>query len=403
MRILHLLDHSLPLHSGYSFRTHAILKEQKKRGWQTRQITSSKQDHDKNTVVTVDAITYERSTATENWRQRLPVFNQLAVSRDLAACAVPLVQDFAPQILHAHSSSLNGLAGITLARRFKLPLVYELRAFWEDAAVDHGTTTEGSARYRATRMLETHVLRKADAVTTICHGIRQDLIGRGIPPEKITVIPNAVDVDAFDHTSKPDTATADRLGITGKTVLGFIGSFYAYEGLDLLIAALPKILANVNDACLLLVGGGYQDAALRAQVQQLGLTDKVIFTGRVPHEQVSTYYDLIDVLVYPRHSMRLTETVTPLKPLEAMAQGRLLIASDVGGHKELIEDGVTGSLFRAGDADDLAATACALLSDRSNWPARISAGRHFVEKERSWPTSVSNYEPVYRSLLTNPA
>ena len=308
------------------------------------------------------------------------MFNQLAVSRDLAACAVPLVQDFAPQILHAHSSSLNGLAGITLARRFKLPLVYELRAFWEDAAVDHGTTTEGSARYRATRMLETHVLRKADAVTTICHGIRQDLIGRGIPPEKITVIPNAVDVDAFDHTSKPDTATADRLGITGKTVLGFIGSFYAYEGLDLLIAALPKILANVNDACLLLVGGGYQDAALRAQVQQLGLTDKVIFTGRVPHEQVSTYYDLIDVLVYPRHSMRLTETVTPLKPLEAMAQGRLLIASDVGGHKELIEDGVTGSLFRAGDADDLAATACDLLSDRSNWPARISAGRHFVEQ-----------------------
>ncbi|NNF17904.1 MAG: glycosyltransferase, partial [Gammaproteobacteria bacterium] len=290
LRIFHLLDHSLPLHSGYSFRTHAILKEQKNRGWHTRQITSTKQDDDKNSPVTVDGITYERSVVTPDWRQRLPVFNQLAVSRDLARCAAPLVQEFSPDILHAHSSALNGLAGITLARQFQLPLVYELRAFWEDAAVDHGTTTAGSMRYRATRMLETHVLRKADAITTICQGIRQDLIGRGLMPEKITVIPNAVDVDSFDHTSKPNPALAAELGIENKTVLGFIGSFYAYEGLDLLIAAFTKILAVKNDACLLLVGGGYQDQALRDQVAQLGLVDHVIFTGRVPHAQVSEYY-----------------------------------------------------------------------------------------------------------------
>ena len=101
---------------------------------------------------------------------------------------------------------------------------------------------------------------------------------------------------------------------------------------------------------MLLVGGGPQEAALQAQAQQLGVPDKVVFTGRVPHAEVQRYYDLIDVLAYPRHSMRLTELVTPLKPLEAMAQGRLLVASDVGGHQELIRDGETGSLFRAGDA-----------------------------------------------------
>lgn len=403
MRIFHLLDHSLPLHSGYSFRTHSILKEQQARGWQTRQITSTKQDEDKNSTFTVDGVTYERSAVSGGWRQQLPVFSQFAVAYDLQRCAAPLIEEFAPDVLHAHSSALNGLAGLRLSRQFALPLVYELRAFWEDAAVNHGTTTEGSARYRATRMLETHVTRKAAAVTTICDGIKLDLIGRGIMPEKIAVIPNAVNVDQFDHTSVPDPALAARLGLAGKTVLGFIGSFYAYEGLDLLISAFPQILQRYPDVQLLLVGGGYQDQALKEQVALLGLEKQVVFTGRVPHEEVATYYDLMDVLVYPRHSMRLTETVTPLKPLEAMAQGRLLIASDVGGHKELIEDGVTGSLFKAGDVDDLARTACDLLDNRSSWPARVAAGRSFVERERNWAASVARYDAVYRAVMQKKA
>jgi glycosyltransferase involved in cell wall biosynthesis len=185
-------------------------------------------------------------------------------------------------------------------------------------------------------------------------------------------------------------------------VLGFIGSFYAYEGLDLLLEALPEMLAKRPEVRLLLVGGGPQDAALKAQAQALGIADKIVFTGRVPHAEVNRYYDLVDVLVYPRHSMRLTELVTPLKPLEAMAQGRLLVASDVGGHKELIRDGETGVLFKAGDAKRLAAATLDLLSKPETWSGMRQRGRGFVENERNWRVSVSNYPAVYERLLAAP-
>ncbi|MFK8032049.1 MAG: TIGR04063 family PEP-CTERM/XrtA system glycosyltransferase [Gammaproteobacteria bacterium] len=398
MRILHLLDHSLPLHSGYSFRTHNILSAQRARGWSTEQITSTKQDSDKNTPHTVDGITYQRSEERPSLKRKLPAVHQFAVADDLEHAGAQWVESFKPDVIQAHSSALNGLAGLRLAKRFKVPFVYELRAFWEDAAVDHGHTSEGSLRYRATRMLETYVVRNADAVTTICNGIRQDLIGRGIPPEKITVIPNAVNIDKFEISRGKDAAFAQSLGLGDAAVIGFIGSFYAYEGLDLLIKAFPAILRHHSNARLLLVGGGFQDGALRAQVAQLNLEDNVIFTGRVPHEEVNQYYDLIDVLAYPRHSMRLTELVTPLKPLESMAQGRLLVASDVGGHKELINHGVTGSLFKAGDAEDLARSVNELLGSPEQWPDRIAAGRKFVEEERNWTKSISNYAEVYERL-----
>ena len=306
-------------------------------------------------------------------------------------------------MLHAHSPVLNAIPALRVGRRLGLPVVYEVRAFWEDAAVDHGTTHEGSARYRLTRSLETWALKRADHVTTICEGLRSDIVGRGVPAERVTVIPNAVDIEAFDPGGTPDEALKAELGLAGCTVVGFIGSFYAYEGLDLLLDALPRIVRTLPDVRLLLVGGGPQEQALREQAARLGLESSVVFTGRVPHAEVQRYYDLIDVLAYPRHSMRLTELVTPLKPLEAMAQGRLLVASDVGGHRELIRDGETGMLFRAGSADSLAETIVQLLAKREYWPELRLAGRRFVEQERNWAASVARYHDVYGGLLGEPA
>jgi PEP-CTERM/exosortase A-associated glycosyltransferase len=260
-------------------------------------------------------------------------------------------------------------------------------------------STEGSLRYRLTRALETRALRRADHVFTICEGLRRDIVARGIAASKVTVIPNAVDIEAFDVGGQPDAALKAQLGLTGATVVGFIGSFYAYEGLDLLLDALPALLQRRPEVRVLLVGGGPQDAALKAQAQRLGVADKVVFTGRVPHAEVQRYYDLVDVLVYARHSMRLTELVTPLKPLEAMAQGRLLVASDVGGHRELIRDGETGQLFRAGSTESLVAAVVSLLERRADWPRIRAAGRHFVETERHWGASAARYRAPYEALL----
>jgi PEP-CTERM/exosortase A-associated glycosyltransferase len=234
---------------------------------------------------------------------------------------------------------------------------------------------------------------------TICEGLRKDLIARGVPRQKITVVPNGVDVDRFAGSGAPDTALKASLGLEGSVVLGFVGSFYAYEGLDLLVAALPQILSSYSNARMLLVGGGFQEGHLRQQAISLGLADKIVFTGRVPHDQVNRYYDLIDVLVYPRLPIRLTELVTPLKPLEAMAQGRLVVASDVGGHRELMRDGETATLFKAGNVDDLANKVTGLLSHSQRWPSLRSEARRYVERERSWKACVLRYHEVYGSSL----
>jgi len=229
--------------------------------------------------------------------------------------------------------------------------------------------------------------------------LRADIVGRGIAAEKVTVIPNAVDIESFKLASPPDPELLGKLGLTGKTVIGFIGSFYAYEGLDLLLDALPSLLAAQPDIRILLVGGGPQEANLRQQADKLGLIDAVIFAGRVPHKDVTRYYDLINILAYPRQPMRLTELVTPLKPLEAMAQGQLFVASDVGGHKELVEHNKTGILFRAGDRDALALAITSLLNSRECWPEMKTNGRHFVEEIRNWRNSVANYVTPYSQLL----
>ncbi len=397
MRVLHVLDHSIPLHSGYTFRTLAILREQRKLGWETFHLTSPKHAATQALEETVDGWHFHRTPPVQV-ASSLPGLGEMALMRQTERRLAEVAEAVRPQILHAHSPVLNAIPALRVGKRLGIPVVYEVRAFWEDAAVDHGTTSEGSLRYRMARRLETHALRQARHVFTICEGLRGDIAARGIPADRITVIPNAVDIETFEPGGQPDEALAARLGLTGATVVGFIGSFYAYEGLDLLLDALPSLLHARPEVRVLLVGGGPQEAALKAQAQQLGLADKVVFTGRVPHAEVQRYYDLVDVLAYPRHSMRLTELVTPLKPLEAMAQGRVMVASDVGGHKELIRHGETGWMFESDSTQALAEAVTTLLDRRDSWPELRRAGREFVERQRTWTASVGRYRPVFERL-----
>lgn len=399
MRILHILDHSIPLHSGYTFRTLAILEEQRALGWETFHVTSAKHTGSIALEEEVDGWHFFRTPQSTSFINKLPVLNQIAVINGLTGRLAELMQAIKPDILHAHSPALNAIPALRVARRFGIPVVYEVRAFWEDAAVDHGTSREWGLRYRLTRSLENYALRHVDAITTICEGLRNDMIGRGIAAEKITSIPNAVDIKQFTSMRTIDESLKAQLGFAHKQVIGFIGSFYAYEGLDVLLRALPLMLSSHPDLRVLLVGGGPQNQALRQLASQLDIEDKVIFTGRVPHDQVQHYYNLIDVLVYPRLSMRLTELVTPLKPLEAMAQGRVLAASDVGGHRELICDNHNGILFKSGDPSSLAEKVGVLLNSPQRWDGLRKAGRKFVETERNWQESVMRYQSIYNRLL----
>jgi glycogen(starch) synthase len=400
-RILHVLDHSLPLHSGYTFRTRAILRAQVARGWEVRGITGHRHTAQGPLVEEVDGLTFHRTPGTA--AEGNPLIREW---RDIAAHADAidaLVRQWRPDVIHAHSPVLNAMAAQKVAKRYGLPLIYEIRAFWEDAAVGNGTGVEGSPRYWLTRQLETHAVRQADAVAVICEGLRGDLIARGIDSAKIIVSPNGVDMEQFGSPVARDPALTARLGLEDADVVGFIGSFYDYEGLDDLIAAMPRLVRARPKAKLLLVGGGPREAALRDQATASPFADRIRFVGRVPHDEVEHYYAQVDVLAYPRKAMRLTDLVTPLKPLEAMAQGRLVAASGVGGHRELIEDGVTGTLFAPDDPAAIAQALAGLFAQRARWDERRAVARAFVEAERNWAANILRYEPVYERLLARPA
>jgi len=404
-RILHVLDHSLPAHSGYAFRTRALMKAQAAKGWDVAGVTGVRQPDPRGETgadgETVDGLTFYRTPPIAPMRSPIREWREIGA---LAARIEALVRDWQPDLLHAHSPVLDGLAALRVGKRLGIPVLYEIRAFWEDAAVGNGTGRERSARYYLTRTLETRAVKAADAVAVICEGLRRDLTARGVDPDKIIVSPNGVDLDLFGDPLPRDAALAARLGLgEGDAVIGFIGSFYDYEGIDDLIAAMPALAAAQPRARLLLVGGGPMEDALKAQAAASSAADRIHFVGRVPHSQVELYYSLIDILAYPRKRMRLTDLVTPLKPLEAMAQGKLVAASDVGGHRELIEDGVTGTLFAPDDPAAIAAALADLLGRRDLWNDRRRTARLFVETHRNWSSNILRYEPVYQRLLAHRA
>jgi PEP-CTERM/exosortase A-associated glycosyltransferase len=399
MRILHILDHSLPLQSGYVYRTLGIVDQQRALGWEPVLLTSGKHYAPGPARERIGEWEFLRTRMPTGLSARLPWVRELKIVSDLDWRLDEVIGEVRPEILHAHSPVLNALSAIRAGRRHAIPIVYEIRALWEDAAASHGTHGRASLRYLVTRVVETRALHRADAVTTICEGLRADAIARGVPGDKVTVIPNAVDRNKFAGPGIPDGILASRIGLSGKIVLGFFGSFYAYEGLDLLLRALPIMRHQQADIAILLVGGGPEEDRLRALAGELGLGDSVVFAGRVPNEEMRRYYDLVDLLVFPRVSMRLTELVTPLKPLEAMAQERIVVASNVGGHRELIRHRETGYLFPAGDPQRLAEGVLAALADQDSWPRIRAQASGFIDSERSWAHSVARYGEVYRRIL----
>ncbi len=393
MKVLHVLDHSVPLYSGYSFRSRNIIRFQQPLGIKPVVLTSPKQGSRRDDLEEIEGIRYYRTGIPGSGiLRKVPFIREAALMSSLARRIGQVARAEKIELIHCHSPVLNGLPALLVARRLGIPLVYEARAFWEDAAVDHGTCKEGSFRYRLSRGLETFLFRKADRVVTICEGMRKELVERGIAAERIEVVPNAVDVEAFLPQLR-DQQLAATTGLNGGPVFGFIGSFYHYEGLKFLIESFPEIANGLKGAKLLLVGGGPEAGVLRSFAERFG--DTVKFIGQVPHADVQKYYSIVDVLVYPRRSMRLTDLVTPLKPLEAMAMGKAVLASDVGGHKELIRHERTGILFSANSRENLIQEALRIGRDRQMRDSLGESARAFIMKERTWNRAVTTHVKLY--------
>ena len=216
LKILHVYDHSLPLHSGYVFRSLAILREQRKLGWDTVHITTPRHTVGESAVEEIEGYKFYRTLGADGLLHRIPVAKDLYEMSLTQRVIDDVIRAEKPDIVQANSPVLNAIPALRAAARHNLPVVYEIRAFWEDAAVTAGSTSEGSLRYKLTRAMESYAVKHADAVTTICNGLRKDIVDRGVPESKVTLIPNAVDIENFQADIPRDEALAQSLDLNGK-------------------------------------------------------------------------------------------------------------------------------------------------------------------------------------------
>jgi glycogen(starch) synthase len=404
--VLHVLDHSFPVLSGYAVRSRNLISAQHKLGESIRVLTGPLHEMDDPTSadLVLDGVSYARTPvvgriAKPALRARWPLVREREVVRLLRERILRIMAVHPIRIIYAHSPVLCGLAALQAARRSGLPFVYEIRAFWEDAAVDQKRASIGSLRSRMSRRLETYVAKNADAVGAIAMPMLADLERRGIPREKLFHVPNGVDTVRFVPREK-DEAIRNQLQLGDNPVFSFFGSLYRYEGISWMIRAAAALRARGHQFSILIIGRGEDQTAISEAVRECDASKYVHTIEYVPHDQIQRYYSVTDVAVYPRRSIRLTELVTPLKPLEAMALKIPVLGSSVGGIRELVESESTGLLFRPEDVSDFCRQAERLILSPALRKSLGDRGREFVLREKNWSSLAQRYRSIYQFVLS---
>jgi len=394
MKVLHVLHHSLSiLVDGYAVRSQNILESLQQHGLDVVAVTAPDSK-----IGLPDQEGQIRHWRCASFTSPVPLIRVRRRYSSLVKTLRQVVEIEQPDVIHAHSPFYNGCAALKVARERHIPCIYEMRAVWEDAAVDRRTISTRSLRYRFARAAESYVFKEADAIITICGGLRADLVSRGIPADKITIVPNAVPRETVRRVP-PDERLKHQFGWPDGPVFGFIGSLFHYEGVDRILDAVPAVVDRIPTARFLVVGGGECETHVRQRVASQ-TNNAIVHQPRVNHVQVSQYYSIIDCLVYPRRKVRLTELVTPIKPLEAMAMAKAVIASDIGGHRELIEHRNTGWLFDGGTGSSELSDAMLTLAQSDTLIPQLGAsGQAYVSSERTWDRVSLRYVDVYEKLL----
>ena len=319
-----------------------------------------------------------------------------------AAALLPVVREEAPDLLHVHSGSRGyeaALVGGAVADALGLPWVYEVRGFFEAIWSQDLDRAESAETYHRRRDTDTRCMLAADAVVTLSESMRSDIIGRGVPAERVHVVPNGVDSTAFAPRPRRDDLI-EQYGLAGRFVFGYVSNLDHYrEGQELLVDAAVALRERGIDAVALIVGDGTRRAEIEAHAAAVGAGDAVVFTGRVPHDEVLDHYALIDVFVVPRVDEQAARLVTPLKPFEAMAAGLPVLVSDLPALTEITGDGERGESFTAGDGAALADALVRLAGDPARRDELAAAGRAWVETERSWQANGRRYREIYEQVL----
>lgn len=392
---------SLPHHSnGYATRSHSVLTTLKEHGldvigatrpgypWDVR---FDKKPKDQ-TGYFIDDIKYEHLPGL--------IQRDMTISDYINKASQLIESDIkknGAKIIHACSNYLNAFPALIAARRLGLPFVYEVRGFWEITEASRKLGWLDSDKFAIDKKMESLLIENSDAVITLTESMKNEIVNRGAVQEKIFVAPNAVSIDKFNPTEK-DISLQDKIGLNDNITIGYVGSIVDYEGLDDLISASYQLLNAGYKFNVLIVGDGAALNNLKYQVRNLGIEKHVFFTGRVPHDDIVKYYSLIDIAPFPRKALEVCELVSPLKPFEAMALRKCVIASDVKAIKEFITDGENGFLFKKNDINSLRDTLAKLIDNPALRNSVMAKSRVWVSSNRTWIKSGEIFSQVYRSL-----
>ncbi len=404
-KILNVLNNSLPYHSnGYSTRAHGLLKGIK----QTKEIeaiTRLGYPHDlaklrNEEMVTkhsVEGITYYHLPSENQWLNYIPLDDYIKSYGD---ALVSHIQDNNIKIIHSASNFINGLAANYAAQILGIYSIYEVRGLWEITRISRQPEWENSEHFEMIKRLEIDAAKSANIVITLTFALKEELVKRGIKSNKIIVLPNGVDTRSF-YPLKKDTALMKTLNISkNEIIIGYIGSIVEYEGIDLLIEALSKLKdKNINNFKFLLVGDGRYFDVIKLKIIELNIENLVIVTGRIPHEEVEKYYSLVDIAPLPRKSLPVSEMVSPLKPFEAMAMGKVVLGSDVQAIAEIIDDGYNGMLFEKSNVKDLTDKLQILLEDEALRTKIGNNARNWVIEKRDWSILAKQLDAIYEKLI----
>lgn len=399
-RVLHFLTNSLPhTTSGYAQRSHSIMAAQRDAGWnvlavtrlgypvQVGKVLAAEQD-------TVDGITYQRlltarmaATADARMQQEAQALLRVAL-------------EFRPEVLHTTTHFTNGLVVDAVAKSLGIPWVYEVRGQLADTwASTRSEQAKNSQRYLEFQAREAAVMTAANSVFTLGDIMRDSILAAGIPARKVLLAPNAVGGEFLAEPKAPEDAKL-ALGLDPElNYIGTVSSLVDYEGMDDLIDAFAILAPDFPKLRLLIVGSGTSAPALRDQAKRLGLAETVIFTGRVPREETPIYHAALDIFVVPRKDLAVTRAVTPLKPVEALASARPVVASNLPALREIIEENINGRLSAPDDPVGLASVLSGLLRDQGLRVRLGAAGRGRVLKTRTWAANAAAYSAEYKEVV----
>lgn len=401
-KVFYMLHNRLPYNSGgYAARSHGLLAGVFEHGWKMHGVSRLGYPADKMSgrvsaeIDEIDSIQYHRMLKGDIGLGKLPIKEYLM---EYAEELIELVKKEKPEFIHAASNYMNGVVANYVAKYFGIKSIYEVRGLWEITRISRQPDWFGSEYYNLMSRMEAEAANNADVVFTLTVALKTEMISRGVDPNKIEILPNGVNSGRFLPRPKNEQLALD-LGIEGKVIVGFIGSVVWYEGLDYLVAAAEILLSRgIDDFALLVVGDGAFLDELKADVVARGLQSTIIFTGRVPHEQVEDYYSIVDIAPFPRKGIPVCEMVSPLKPFEAMSMEKAVLSSNVAALGEIVIDKENGILFQKDDVKDLADKLQTLILDDDLRKQLGMRARSWVVDNRDWAVVTKGLDKVYSNL-----